>query len=165
MTDYDQTNPDDELPSGPEGSGDAGARPARPPAFSPNRPNPSSSPAERPRRHEVWRLLSNRKIGRIAAVAVMAPVMGVSLGLATSSSASAGQPVSAGAGSNARSGPAAGGSSGTVTSVSKSGFTMTTSAGQKVTVDEASSTKYEKGPGPISASAIKRAPTWSHSGP
>jgi hypothetical protein len=33
---------------------------------------------------------------------------------------------------------------------------MTTSAGQKVTVDEASSTKYEKGSGPISASAIKK---------
>jgi hypothetical protein len=33
---------------------------------------------------------------------------------------------------------------------------MTTSAGQKVTVDEASSTKYEKGSKSISASAIKK---------
>jgi hypothetical protein len=40
--------------------------------------------------------------------------------------------------------------------MSKSGFTMTTSAGQKVTVDEASSTKYKKGLNSISASAIKR---------
>jgi hypothetical protein len=33
---------------------------------------------------------------------------------------------------------------------------MTTSAGQKVTVDESSSTKYEKGSNSISASAIKK---------
>jgi hypothetical protein len=39
-----------------------------------------------------------------------------------------------GGGSNARSGPTAGGSSGTVDSVSKSSFTISTSAGQKVTV-------------------------------
>jgi hypothetical protein len=45
-------------------------------------------------------------------------------------------------GSNARSGPAAGGSSGTVGSVSASGFTLTTSAGQEVTITEASSTTY-----------------------
>jgi hypothetical protein len=61
---------------------------------------------------------------------------------------------SGGGGSNARSGPAAGGSSGTVDSVSTSGFTITTSAGQKVTVDETSSTTYEKGTASISASAI-----------
>jgi hypothetical protein len=86
----------------------------------------------------------------------MAPVMGLSLGLAASPSASAAQPVSAGAGSNARSGPAAGGSSGAVAIVSKSGFTMTTSAGQKVTVDEASSTKYDKGSSSIPKNAIKK---------
>jgi hypothetical protein len=38
--------------------------------------------------------------------------------------------------------------------VSTSGFTITTSAGQKVTVDEASSTAYQKGTSPASASAI-----------
>jgi hypothetical protein len=73
-----------------------------------------------------------------------------------SSSHSDSLPRSAGAGSNARSAPAAGGSSGTVTGVSKSGFTMMTSAGQKVTVDEASSTKYKKGSNSISASAVKK---------
>jgi hypothetical protein len=72
---------------------------------------------------------------------------------AGSSSAAAGHG-SGGGGSNARSGPAAGGSSGTVGSVSTSGFTITTSAGQKVTVDEASSTTYQKGTSPASASAI-----------
>ena len=59
-----------------------------------------------------------------------------------------------GAGSNARSGPASGGAIGTVGSVSTSSFTMSTSAGVKVTVDEASSTKYQKGTSSTSASAI-----------
>jgi len=72
---------------------------------------------------------------------------------ASSSSPAAGHG-SGGGGTNARSGPAAGGSSGTVGSVSTSGFTMTTSAGQKVTVDEASATTYQKGTSPASASAI-----------
>jgi hypothetical protein len=72
----------------------------------------------------------------------------------SSSSSTAGGPGAGGGGSNARSGPAAGGSSGTVSSLSTSGFTLTTSAGQKVTVKEASSTTYEKGTSPASASAI-----------
>jgi hypothetical protein len=38
--------------------------------------------------------------------------------------------------------------------VSTSGFTLTTSAGQKVTVNEASSTAYQKGTSSTSASAI-----------
>jgi hypothetical protein len=72
---------------------------------------------------------------------------------AASSSAAAGHGFGGG-GSNARSGPAAGGSSGTVGSVSTSGFTMSTSTGQKVTVDEASATTYQNGTSPASASAI-----------
>jgi hypothetical protein len=59
-----------------------------------------------------------------------------------------------GSGSNARSGPAAGGSIGTASSVSASGFTLTTSAGQKVTIKEASSTTYEPGTSPASISAV-----------
>jgi hypothetical protein len=51
---------------------------------------------------------------------------------------------SGGQAANARSGPASGGASGTVDSVSTSSFTMTTSAGVKVTVNEASSTTYTK---------------------
>jgi len=39
--------------------------------------------------------------------------------------------------------------------VSKSSFTVSTSAGQKVTVDEASSTKYQKGTSSTAASAIR----------
>jgi hypothetical protein len=78
---------------------------------------------------------------------------------ASSSSPTSGQPIAGGGGSNARSGPAAGGSIGTVGSVSKSSFTLTTSAGQRVTVKRVSSTKYKKGTRPTSASAVKRGET------
>ncbi|HEX3841191.1 MAG TPA: hypothetical protein VHU85_10400 [Acidimicrobiales bacterium] len=59
-----------------------------------------------------------------------------------------------GGGSNARSGPAAGGAVGTVSSVSTSSFTLSTAAGQKVTVNEASSTTYLNGTSSTTASAI-----------
>jgi hypothetical protein len=74
----------------------------------------------------------------------------------TSPSAPRGQLAGSSGGSNARSGPAAGGASGTVDSVSASGFTISTSAGQKVTVNEASSTTYQKGTSSTSASAIAK---------
>jgi hypothetical protein len=51
-------------------------------------------------------------------------------------------------------GPAAGGAAGTVGSLSASGFTLTTSAGQKVTIKEVSATTYQKQASPASASAI-----------
>jgi membrane-bound inhibitor of C-type lysozyme len=57
-------------------------------------------------------------------------------------------------GSNARSGPAAGGAVGTVSGVSASGFTLTTSGSEKVTIKEASSTTYENGTSQASASAV-----------
>jgi hypothetical protein len=105
------------------------------------------------------RLLSRRKLtASIAAGAAAIAVAGGSYGIvsATSSSSSAAGSTAktAQAGSNARSGPAAGGASGTVGSVSTPGFTMSTSAGQKVTVDEASSTTYQQGTSPASASAV-----------
>jgi Domain of unknown function (DUF5666) len=134
-------------PPAPQNAADAGAS-----------GSDSMNISEQPRRRVRRRLL--------LAAAVMSPVIGLSVGLATSPTASATQPAltsrpagspnSAGGGSNARSGPAAGGSSGTVTSVSKSSFAMTTSAGQKVTIDESSSTKYDKGTNSVSASAIKK---------
>jgi len=112
--------------------------------------------------------MSSRKFTRsiIAGGAAIA-VAGGSYGIVTATSGSspaAASSSSAAAGgggfhakggrSNARSGPAAGGASGTVGSVSAAGFTMTTSAGQKVTVREASSTTYQKGTSPASVSAI-----------
>jgi hypothetical protein len=178
MNDYDPPSPDETLPtrpvssagSGPStigSSGDAGATPPDPSASSSDSPASASVSTAAPgRRPRVRRMLWNRKGGRIMAAAVMVPVIGLSVGLATSPSASAGQlasgarpaggPLSGGGGSNARSGPAAGGSTGTVGSVSKSSFTLTTSAGQKVTIDEASSTKYQKGTSSTSASAITK---------
>ncbi len=72
-----------------------------------------------------------------------------------SASAPSGQVV-AGGGGNARSGPAAGGSSGIVDSVSASSFAISTPAGQKVTVNQSSSTTYQKGTSSTSASAITK---------
>jgi hypothetical protein len=75
---------------------------------------------------------------------------------AASTSTTTGPRVPGGGAANARSGPAAGGSSGTVDSVSKSSFTIVTSAGQRVTIKQASSTKYRKGTSSTSASAVKK---------
>jgi hypothetical protein len=61
-----------------------------------------------------------------------------------------------GGGSNARSGPAAGGAAGSVSSLSASGFTMSTSAGQQVTVTETSATAYEDGTKSISGGAVTK---------
>ena len=107
-------------------------------------------------------MFSSKLTRSIAIGAAAIAVAGGSYGIvsATSSSpaaASSSSPAassSGGGGSNARSGPAAGGSSGTVASVSTASFTITTSAGQKVTVDEASSTTYQNGTSAVSASAI-----------
>jgi hypothetical protein len=78
---------------------------------------------------------------------------------APSTPATSGQRAAGGGGSNARSGPAAGGSVGKVSSVSASGFGLLTSAGEKVTVKETSSTKYDKGTKSASSSAVKTGET------
>jgi len=74
--------------------------------------------------------------------------------LATVILAACGAQVSGSGGGGARSGPASGGASGTIGTVSTSSFTMSTSAGVQVTVNEASSTSYQKGTSSASASAI-----------
>jgi len=105
-------------------------------------------------------------IASVAAIAVAGGSYGIigtlsgsspaaaSSGSSASSSGSFAHAPGSGGGSNARPGPAAGGAAGTAGSLSSSGFTLTTSAGQKVTVDEASSTTYRKGTSPASANAI-----------
>jgi membrane-bound inhibitor of C-type lysozyme len=70
--------------------------------------------------------------------------------------APAGRPVLGNGASNARSGPAAGGTIGTIDSVSGSSFTVSTPAGQKVTIRVASSTRYQKGANSTSVSAVTR---------
>jgi hypothetical protein len=74
--------------------------------------------------------------------------------LATAILAACGAQASGSGGGGARSGPASGGASGTVGTVSMSSFTMSTSAGVQVTVNEAPSTSYQKGTSSASASAI-----------
>src|ERR1700675_4191451 len=112
----------------------------------------------------------NRPIALVAAAIVVGGgaygIIGATAGngagtatTASSSSATPGRPVSGPAGSNPRSGPAAGGSIGTVGNVSKSSFTLTTAAGQKVTVKKVSATAYKKGTKKTSASAVKRGKT------
>jgi hypothetical protein len=102
----------------------------------------------------------NLKAAALICAVIGLSACGTSAATTTSPSATAGASGSAGGlgsgggGSNARSGPASGGSSGTVISVSTSSFTLSTAAGQKVTVDEASSTTYQKGANSTSASAI-----------
>jgi hypothetical protein len=113
--------------------------------------------AKQQRHLRVRRLLSNRRSRLIMGAALMCAVIGLSAACGTSSatatSPSAAAPGGAG---NARSGPASGGAAGTVASVSTPNFTMSTSTGQKVTVNEASSTTYQIGANSISASAITR---------
>jgi hypothetical protein len=74
----------------------------------------------------------------------------------TSPATTSGRPALGGGGSNARSGPAAGGTVGTVAGVTTSGFTLSTPAGQAVTVNKASSTTYKKGTSSTSASTVKK---------
>jgi hypothetical protein len=162
MSDFGPTNPHETLsghpvssatpePSAAGGSGGTGATPPPPPAASPDW-SASAPTARQARRPKLRRLLANRRRRWIVVTAAaMCAVIGLSVGVATSRSATAAAPAGAASGasgtgggaSNARSGPATGGASGAVASVSPSGFTMTTSAGQKVTVDETSSTTYQ----------------------
>jgi membrane-bound inhibitor of C-type lysozyme len=103
-------------------------------------------------------------IAAAAAAGVIATVAACSSTTSTASSAPATASPAAtsspaggfgsGSGSNAKSDPAAGGSVGTITSVSSSGFTLTTAAGEKVTIKEASSTTYEKGTSTATSAAV-----------
>jgi hypothetical protein len=111
-------------------------------------------------------MLSRRLSKPLAIGAAVVVIGGGTIGIVSASSgsgsagASTGQTAKAGfragGGSNARSGPAAGGVVGNVSSVSTSNFTVTTSAGQKVTVKKASSTTYRKGTSSTSASAVTK---------
>jgi hypothetical protein len=103
----------------------------------------------------------------IAAVAATIAIAGGAYGIVNAtasggSAATAAAPTTtfrgpaAGGTSNARSGPASGGTVGTVGGVSASGFTVSTDAGQQVTISETSSTRYTKGAHSTSAGAVKK---------
>jgi hypothetical protein len=176
MRDYEPTSHQKALPSDPESAktsdppavddlrGAASASPL-PPASSPGWPV-SARMSERGSRPQRPRPPSKVRRGLIVAAALMGSVTGLFVGVGASSSAGAAQSVFtsssrgrfayAGEAPNARSGPAAGGSLGTVGNVAKSSFTLTTSAGQDVTVDEESSTKYQRGTTSASKSAVTK---------
>ncbi len=126
----------------------------------------SATMAEQAPRSRVRRSPSHMRRGFFAVAALVGSVTGLFVGVDAPSSAGAAQSVattstaghlgSGGQGSNARSGPAPGGSSGTVGNVAKSSFTLTTSAGQEVTVDEVSATKYERGATSAAKNAISK---------
>ncbi|HEY0561216.1 MAG TPA: hypothetical protein VGD03_13080 [Frankiaceae bacterium] len=126
--------------------------------------NDSTSPqGTNTRPEQIRRLLASRPRRWAVAVGLAGAVAGLTVALTTASAAPAASPAPSpapagsaapGGGSNARSGPAAGGASGTVGTVSSSGFTLTTAAGQGVTVDEASATAFQNGTVPASASAV-----------
>jgi membrane-bound inhibitor of C-type lysozyme len=107
---------------------------------------------------------SNKPAAFVAAGLAAAAIAGGTYGIlrATSSStaaaAGAAAPAAFGRGGsggfNARSGPAAGGAIGTVSDISASGFTLVTSTGQKVAVEETSSTTYKKDATAAAASAV-----------
>ena|ERR1700733_2124628 len=176
MSDYEPTSHRDTLLSDPgsaKTSGPTAVEDLEGAASASPRPSASSSGwpvsatiSEQGSRQKMRRPPLKMRRALIMAAALMGSVTGLFISLATSSSAGAAQSVAAssspghlgsgGQGSNARSGPAAGGSSGTVGNVAKSSFTLTTSAGQEVTVDEGSSTKYEKGTTSTSKSAISK---------
>ncbi|MEA2423492.1 MAG: hypothetical protein QOF55_2591 [Thermoleophilaceae bacterium] len=111
-------------------------------------------------------MLTQRMTRPLAIGAAVVVIAGGAAGIVSATSgngaagASTGQTATAGfaakAGSNARSGPAAGGVVGTVGSVSASSFTVSTAAGQKVTVKKASSTTYRKGTRSTSAGSVTR---------
>jgi hypothetical protein len=87
----------------------------------------------------------SRRLTRLITIgAVAIAIGGGAYGIVNGAAAS--PPGSRGGASNARSGPAAGGTMGTVDSASASSFTLTTPAGQKVTVKKAvSSASVRKG--------------------
>jgi hypothetical protein len=97
-----------------------------------------------------------------AAAALVSAVIGLTAAFATSSTATAAKAAPAASaaggfgssGSNARSAPSAGGTIGTVSGMSTAGFTVSTSAGQVVTIVEGATTTYQKGTSATSASAV-----------
>jgi hypothetical protein len=160
MSDHEPRNPNEPVPDNPV-PGLASGPPVQP---------------EEPRRTKARRVLASRRSAWTVAAALVCAVVGLSVALATSPSATTTEPVAsssssvasappsggpaaggpaAGGGSNARSGPAEGGSLGTVSAVTTSGFTLTTATGEKVTVNEASSTTYLNGTSSTTASAVK----------
>jgi hypothetical protein len=132
-----------------------------------------ATPPAGPRAGRSKRVLAHRSTGWVAAGVMACAVVGLSVALATTSSSptaafrngvtapgrfggvhTPGRPYFGGGPFAGRFGLGSGAVSGTVDSVSASKFTMTTSTGKKLTVDEQSSTTYRTGTGSAPASAV-----------
>ena len=121
-------------------------------------------PPQATRGRQFPRLLSSRMAGWVVAALLACAVVGLSIVVATTPSTTsvpsptnrvpAGGVVPGSGPFAGRFGAGLGGASGTVDSVAVSSFTMTTRAGQKMTVDELSSTTYRSGASSASASAV-----------
>jgi hypothetical protein len=122
----------------------------------------TSTASSTPRRK--W--LRSKKSRWVASALVVAGLFGVTVGVAASNSgtppasSAPGTPYKAGLGagngtSNARTAPGAGGTVGTIDTVSPSSFTLTTSTGQEVTVDDPSTTMYGSGTGSTASSVVR----------
>jgi hypothetical protein len=105
-------------------------------------------PVDQPR---LRRVLSSRRSGWVVAGVLLCAVLGLSISLSTTSSAAS--PAVAGGAAPGRFG-FGGGTFGTVDGVSASSFTMTTGAGQELTVDEQSSTTYRSDGTAATGSAV-----------
>jgi len=158
--------------SAPNGTPGTGGQPANGPAPAPVQPVPPHSSARKRRFFS-----RNRNIAITAGIAVVV-VAGVPIGLVSTSGSpsstttaspngtstnGARGPFAAGGGSgqgsNARTTNEPGGTSGTVSSLSRSGFTVTTTVGGKITVNESSSTTYENASSGTSAATSASAIT------
>jgi hypothetical protein len=105
MNDHDHTTPQQTLPDcpvssatpGPSVAGGLGEAAAPPPPLASSTDRSASVPqATRARRPRARSLPSKRKIRLLLAAAMMSPVIGLSVGLASSPSASAAHPASTG---------------------------------------------------------------------
>jgi hypothetical protein len=168
MNEHEQPTPEPTAPPdqpGHEGGGQPGRR--TPDPVAPGEIGPRGS----------RRLLASRATGWAVAGVLACAVVGLSVALASTSSTPVAR-ISIGATVPGRFGPVlpgrfnAGiapfggrlsygerGAVGTVDHVSATRFTMTTRAGEKLTVDERSSTVYRKGASSASASAVKHGAT------
>ena len=100
-------------------------------------------------RRSVW--ITAALVGAVIGLAGCAATSPSTPAASASTSAGQGMPNKGAGGSNARSGAAEGGAAGSIDSVSTPSFTLTTSAGQQVTVTEQPSTTYLDGATSISA--------------
>lgn len=112
-------------------------------------------PRPRPRRRWVAVAAATAAVLALAGCAsTSSSTPSTSTTITTTQSAPPSGPRGTGNGSNARSSNDEGGSVGTAGSLSSSGFTLTTSTGVQVTVNETSSTTYTKGTTAASAGAV-----------